>query len=208
MDYISHDNETNDSLHAVQVLKCWTGGCMISIKFVTQVAEMSLFYMGLIASPWSWLKLLCFFFLMCRASLSLLRCHCCSLSITVLLLQSILWASSMACRAPPLVWRRVADPRVRQTTPPFPPLLGTSLCRSAPPSMQTFTWLVDDMMWVCPSIHYPTNTADNLFGDLHWKDTALKSKIKKKLPHSTPSINHIRGTWLCYYINWKPLWHT
>ena len=87
----------NYSLHAVKVLKCWTGGCMISIKFVTQVAEISLCHMGLTASPWSWLKLLCF--LMCRASLSLLRCHCCSLLITVLLLQSILWSSSMACCA-------------------------------------------------------------------------------------------------------------
>ena len=78
----------NDSLPAVKVLKYWTSG-----KFVTQVAEMSLCHMGLNASPWSWLKLLCFF--MCRASLSLPWCHCCSLSITVLLLQSILWSSSM-----------------------------------------------------------------------------------------------------------------
>ena len=58
------------SITVCMQLRCWNaGGCMISVKFVTQVAEMSLYHMGLIASPWSWLKLLCF--LMCRASFSI-----------------------------------------------------------------------------------------------------------------------------------------
>ena len=42
----------NDHQHVVKVLECLTGGC-IGVKFVTDVAEMSLCHMGLIASPWS-----------------------------------------------------------------------------------------------------------------------------------------------------------
>lgn len=63
--------------------------------------------------------------------------------------------------------------------------------------VQTFTWLVDDLMWVCPcTVQKLLTKMADLLDDLRWKDIALKSKIKKKSPHSTPSvhqsINHVR----------------
>ena len=59
----------------------------------------SLFHIGLMSSPWSWLKLGCL--RMRRASFTLLLNQFFSLLMIVLPSQSILWSSSMVCWATP-----------------------------------------------------------------------------------------------------------